>query len=155
VLRGQTMLQPARKTHEPARPDFREDALHFRSGTVSVRVRVTPERRKTPMGDLVLRGFIEGKEIEVVFPGRRQAAAVPLMQRLMSKHQLAKIDQGKELAAQQGQVQMELKVDGAWRVRLMNEQDAKPERRFQLVVARWRYRGPDGVEHVFGHLPSM
>ncbi|MGR3514072.1 MAG: hypothetical protein ACU0GG_15035 [Paracoccaceae bacterium] len=149
------MLQPARKSHEPLRPDVREDSLHFRSGTVSVEVKVTPQRRKTMTGDLVLRGFIEGKEIEVVFPGRRQAAAVPLMQRLMSKHHLAKMGEGKNgVPAQPEATHMVLKVDGVWRVRLMNEQDAKPERRFQLVVARWRFRGPDGVQHVFGHLPS-
>lgn len=156
MTRGKTMLQPARKAPEQARPDFREDALHFRSGTVSVRVRVTAQRRKTPMGDLVLRGFIDGKEIEVVFPGRRQAAAVHLLQRLVSKRQLAKTGQGTtDALVQDTDARLELKVDGAWRVRLMNEQDAKPERRFQLVAARWRYRGPDGVEHVFGHLPSV
>ena len=148
------MLQPVQKTPEQTRPDFREDALHFRSGTVAVSVHVTPQRRKTPMGALVLRAFIDGKEIEVVFPGRRQAAAVPLLQRLVSKQQMQKTGSSQPGGAQQDRTRMELKVDGAWRVRLMNEQDAKPERRFQLVAARWRYRGPDGVEHVFGHLPS-
>ena len=149
------MLQPVRRPTDPARPDFREDALHFRSGTISVKVQVTPQRRKTPMGDLVLRGFIGGKEIEVVFPGRRQAAAIPLLQRLLSKRQLESLQGDKDQPSRsQDQVRMDLKVDGAWRVRLMNEQDARPERRFQLIAARWRYRGPDGVEHVYGHLPS-
>lgn len=108
------------------------------------------------MGDLVLRGFIDGKEIEVVFPGRRQAAAVPLLQRLMAKLQLAKLQDGSDAkSADSVDVRQRLRVDGTWRVRLMNEQDAKPERRFQLVAARWRYRGPDGVEHVHGALPSV
>lgn len=145
------MPQPLRIDAERRRPDFREDALHFRSGTVPVTVEVTPQRRKTPMGDLVLRGFIGGKEIEVVFPGRRQAAAVPLLQRLMAKVKMRELDPA---SSPQGDIRQALKVDGAWRVRLMNEQDAKPERRFQLVAARWRYRASDGVEHVFGHLPG-
>ena len=149
------MLQSARRAPDQVRPDFREDALHFRSGTVSVTIHVTPQRRKTPLGDLVLRAFIDGKEIEVVFPGRRQAAAIPLLQRLMSQQQMQKGGSTAKSAAASGETtRMQLKVDGAWRVRLMNEQDAKPERRFQLVAARWRYRGPDGVEHVFGHLPG-
>ncbi len=149
------MLQPVQKAPDLARPDFREDALHFRSGTVSVTIQVTPQRRKTPLGDLVLRAFIDGKEIEVVFPGRRQAAAVPLLQRLMSKRQMAQAAlTSTPGATKQDNTRMQVKVDGAWRVRLMNEQDAKPERRFQLVAARWRYRGPDGVEHVFGQWPS-
>lgn len=149
------MQQTARKAQITARPDFREDALHFRTGTVPVKVDVTAQRRKTPMGDLVLRGFIDGKEIEVVFPGRRHAAAVPLVQRLAAKLQSKTIEAGHEVPTiSAGNVSMSLKVDGIWRVRLLNEQDAKPERRFQLVAARWRYQGPDGVEHVFGHLPS-
>ena len=150
------MLQPVQKEHTRSRPDLREDSLHFRSGTVQVTVKVTPQRRKTPMGDLVLRGFIEGKEIEVVFPGQRQAAAVPLMQRLQARLQSARLETGtKRDGPVSTEVTQELKVDGAWRVRLMNEQNAKPDRRFQLVAARWRYRGADGVEHVFGHMPNV
>lgn len=145
------MLQPIRQGAEQKRLDFREDVFHFRAGTVPVAVEVTPERRKTPLGDLVLRGFIDGKEIEVVFPGRRQAAAIPLLQRLMAKVKMRELDPASRAG---GEVRQTLKIDGAWRIRLMNEQDAKPERRFQLVAARWRYRGSDGVEHVFGHLPT-
>lgn len=149
------MLQPLRKDRDPL-PSSREDGLHFRSGTVPVTVDVTPQRRRTPMGDLVLRGFIDGKEIEVVFPGRRQASAVPLVQRLMAKQQLSKITAASDdMGAGHAQVRQRVRIDGTWRVRLMNEQDAKPERRFQLVAARWRYRGPDGIEHVHGHLPSV
>ena len=148
------MLQPIRQKAAPERADLREDVLHFRSGVVPVSVEVTPQQRKTPMGDLVLRGLGGGKEIEVVFPGRRRALAVPLLQRLQAKLQLQKIDgsQGRNGAET---VRQALKVDGTWRVRLSNEQDAVPERRFQLVAARWRYRGADGLEHVFGHLPSI
>ncbi len=148
------MLQPIRKDAAERRSDLREDALHFRSGTVPVSVEVTPQRRKTPLGDLVLRGFVGGKEIEVVFPGQRQSAAVPLLQRLLAKVKLREFAaQGDAGKGDIGGVRQALKVDGAWRVRLMNEQDAKPERRFQLVAARWRFRGSDGVERVFGHLP--
>jgi hypothetical protein len=149
------VLQPLRNDLN-RQPLSREDVLHFRTGTVPVTVDVTPQRRRTPMGDLVLRGYIDGKEIEVVFPGRRQAAAVPLLQRLMAKLQLAKLQSGAdEKSAERTDVRQQVRVDGTWRVRLMNEQDARPERRFQLVAARWRYRGPDGVEHVHGALPSL
>ena len=149
------MLQPIRNAAAERRTDLREDALYFRSGTVPVSVEVTPQRRKTAFGDLVLRGFVGGKEIEVVFPGRRQSAAVPLLQRLLAKAKLSEFTaKGDAATTGTGGVRQALKVDGAWRIRLMNEQDARPERRFQLVAARWRYRGSDGVERVFGHLPG-
>lgn len=150
------MLQPIRKDTEQRRTDLREDALHFRNGTVPVSVHVTPQRRKTPLGDLVLRGFVGGKEVDVVFPGQRQTAALPLLQRLVAKVKLQQMDpKSQKEETVSGEIRQILKVDGAWRVRLMNEQDAKPDRRFQLVAARWRYRGADGVEHVFGHLPNF
>ncbi len=148
------MLQPKRQKAPDLRPDLREDALHFRSGTVSVTVDVSPQQRKTPLGDLVLRGSIGGKDIEVVFPGRRRALAVPLLQRLHAKAQLHKLDPKPAVAAETG-IRQRIRVDGAWRVRLSNEQDAVPDRRFQLVAARWRYKGPDGLDHIFGHLPAF
>ncbi len=150
------MLQPVRQKALSERPDFREDALLFRSGTVQVTVDVTPQRRRTPMGDLVFRGFVDGKEIELVFPGRRQAAAVPLMQRLLAKLRLSQLEGTSEKGSLvTDAVRLRLRVDGSWRIRLMNEQDAKPERRFQLVAARWRYRDQHGIEQVFGHMPSF
>ena len=150
------MLQPIRQKAIQDPIDYREAALHFRSGTVPIDVEITPQRRRTPLGDLVLRGFLGEKEIEVVFPGRRQAATIALLQRLQAKVQLEKLDpKSPKGAAAMGAIRQKLRVDGAWRVRLLNEQDAAPERRFQLVAARWRYRGADGVEHVFGYLPSV
>ncbi len=149
------MLQPVQNELTHRRPDLREDNLHFRSGTVPVTVMVTAQRRKTPMGDLVLRGLIGGKDIEVVFPGQRQLAAQPLLERLQARLQSARYERGSAADGKNlPEVRQELKVDGAWRVRLMNEQNAKPDRRFQLVAARWRYRGADGIEHVFGHMPN-
>lgn len=149
------MQQAVRQKVSQPRPDLREDALHFRNGTVPVTVQVTPRRRRTSIGDLILRGFIGDKEIEVVFPGRRQAAAVPLLQRLQTRlhHRTLDAPKATPISATDA-IREELRVDGAWRVRLINEQDASPERRFQLIAARWRYRGSDGVDHVFGHMPS-
>ncbi len=148
------MPQPMRQKVSQPHPDLREDALYFRAGTVSVTVDVTPQQRRTPLGDVVLRGEIGGKDIEVVFPGRRRALVVPLLQRLQAMRQFQKLDPKPERTADTG-IRQSIKVDGAWRVRLSNAQDAVPDRRFQLVAARWRYRGPDGVEHVFGNLPVL
>ena len=130
---------------------LREDATYFRSGTVQVAVEVLPQRRSTSMGDLVLRGFVSDREIELVIPGRRKAAAVPLLQRLQARVQFRKLQ---PKGGNGSEVREWLQVDGAWRVRLLNAQDAAPDRRFQLIAARWRYRDTNGVEHVFGHLPG-
>lgn len=154
--KGVPMLQPVRQKALATQAELRDDALLFRSGTVQVAVEVTPRTRRTPLGDMVLRGFIVNKEIEVVFPGRRQAAVVPLLHRLHGKLRRGKLDAPRKAPmSMTDAIRQRIQVDGAWRVRLLNQEDASPERRFQLVAARWRYRGDDGVEHVFGHLPSI
>lgn len=126
----------------------------FKSGTVRVAVDVAPEWRRSPLGDLMLRGYIAEKEIEVVFSGRRLAAAAQLAQRLNKI-----VDKIKSAANSSGRtpsstdLRQKLHIDGVWRVRLLAEQHGMPVRRFQLVAARWRYRGPDGVVHVDGEIP--
>jgi hypothetical protein len=145
------MQLPVRqKATEDARI-LREDAILFPSGTVQVAVEVTPRRRRCANADLILLGFVSEKEIELVFPGARKAAAVPLLQRLQAQLQYRKLLPDAKAAT--GEIRQPLRVDGIWRVRLLDEHSAVPERRFQLVAARWRYRDAKGVEHVFGYLP--
>ena len=131
------------------------DAGLFRSGIVQIAVEVTPYRRRSPNGDLVLRGFIENKEIEVVFPGRRQVEAAPLLTHLQQQAKVVKRSlDGADRLAVVGNTRQKLRIDGVWRVRLLAEENGMPVRRFQLVAARWRYRGANGVEHLCGHLPN-
>lgn len=147
------MTMPERQRVVSEVSAFDESHL-FTAGTVKVTVDVTPEWRKSPQGDLMLRGYIAGKEIEVVFAGRRQAAAVQLTQRLQQV-----VDKAKSSAKAAGRtpthadIRQRLHIDGVWRVRLLAEQQGMPVRRFQLVAARWRYRGVDGVVHVDGEIP--
>ena len=135
----------------PDHPALVEDH-QFRTGVVQVLVEVTPEWRRSPQGDLMLRGFIAEKEIEVVFPGRRRVAAAQLTQRLQKN-----VEQAKQVAKVAGRppsmIRQKLTVDGIWRVRLLAEQQGMPVRRFQLVAARWRFRGDDGIVHVDGEIP--
>lgn len=135
--------------------ESREDSLLFRTAIVTIAVEVTPQRRRTAAGDQVLRGFIGDKEIEVVFAGRRQGAAMPLMRMLQAKAQAVRLRaEAGGRAAPFGNMRHRLRVEGVWRARLLTEGRGMPERRFQLVAARWRYRGGDGAEQVHGYLPS-
>ena len=121
------MNQPIRQRAMSQSLVLDEDASLFRTSIVNVIVDVTPHRRRTANGDCIFRGFIGEKEIEVVIPASRQDAILPLIKFLQSRLQ----------AATQG------KSDGI------------PERRFQLVAARWRFRGSDGQDSLFGYLPSQ
>jgi len=129
-----------------------DDASIFRTSLVSVTVDVLPQHRKLPNGDQIFRGNIGEKDIEIVVPANRYEAALPLIKHLQNRLRLAQVSTGGDTVAS---VRQKLRVDGVWRVRMMNETNATPERRFQLVAARWRYRGADGVNASFGHLPGL
>lgn len=126
-----------------------------RKGVVRVSVEVTPEMRSMPEGDVVLRAYTNDKEIEVVFPNDRREAALRLITRL--RHA---VERGKAAIRLQQkepkprELRQTLHVEGVWNVRLMEEQHGLPVRRFQLVAARWRYTGTDGLVHVDGMVPQ-
>jgi hypothetical protein len=138
------MSLPERRIAYPEDPVRVEDRTLFRTSLVRITVEVTPERRRSSRGDLILRGYVAGKEIEVVFPGRRHAAAVPLLHRLQQILQ--------RMADRKTRAALAVRIDGCWRVRMV-ERDGLPDRHFQLVAARWQFRGPDGREHLHGELP--
>ena len=123
--------------------ELREDAVLFKGGIIRTVVEVTAQRRRTAKGDLILRGFIRGKEIDVVFPGRRVAAAAPLLLRLQ-QHANARA-KGADNAGklpETVEIRHKIRIDGSWRVRLLPEgEDGMPVRRFQLLAARWRHAG--------------
>ncbi|MEO0943579.1 MAG: hypothetical protein AAFY06_01880 [Pseudomonadota bacterium] len=126
-----------------------------RKGVVRVSVEVTPEMRHLPEGDIVLRAYTNNKEIEVVFPNDRREAALQLVTRLRRA-----VERGKakirleQKEPKPRELRQPLHVEGVWNVRLMEEQHGLPVRRFQLVAARWRYMGIDGLVHVDGVVPQ-
>lgn len=135
-----------RQTAYSEDPAIAEDRAYYRTGLVRISVEVTPERRRSARGHLILRGYVAGKEVEVIFPGRRHAAAVPLLHRLQGLVQRAK-ESGASRAS------LKVRIDGCWRIRMMTERDGMPDRRFQLIAARWQFRGNDGMEHLHGEMP--
>lgn len=122
-----------------------EDRGLFRGPLVNILVELTPERRKSSRGDMVLRAYVAGKPIEVVFTGRRHAAAVPLLHRLQALLQTVEPDGPRP--------RLKVAIDGIWRIRMAAERDGISDRRFQLVAARWHFAGRDGIKHLHGELP--
>ena len=149
------MNQPIRQKAISQGLSFADDASLFRTALVSVSIEITPHRRRTPNGDCIFRGFIAEKEIEVVIPASRQDGVLALMKALQIRLKSAGAGaNATDASAAQEAVRQKLHVDGIWRARLVNETNGMPQRRFQLVVARWRYRGADGLDTVSGYLPS-
>ncbi len=121
-----------------------------RGPVVSVQVAVTPQKKFTEDGNIILLGFLGETEVEVVF--KRDEAIRPLLTQLT---QLLKTARARSAAAD-GQVpnasslRCPLYVEGVWRVRLVFDQNDMPVRRYQLHAARWRVRRADGSEQIGG-----
>jgi len=139
------MSLPERRPTITESLNLTEDRALFRSGLVNINVDLTPERRRSSRGDMVLRAYVGEKEIEVVFTGRRHAAAVPLLHGL---HHLLQASSGIE-----SRPSIKVRIDGVWRIRMMTDRDGIADRRFQLVAARWQFEGRDGVKHLHGEMP--
>ncbi len=144
------MPVPERLGALPSRQPDSEDDL-FLHGTVCVTVQVALQWRRSSQGDIVMRGFVGGKEIEVVFRGQRRNGALQLAQRLHES--VTKPKAGQPSSGDRAELRPTLVIDGVWRARLMAEQQGIPVRRFQLFAARWRYHGPHGMVYVDGFVP--
>ena len=132
----------------------REDRGIFKTGTVEVRLEMTALHRKTKRGDILFVGFLDGTEVEVIFPGRRSVVTAPLISdisRFVSQVQRA-ASQAKKPAPDVTEIRYPLRAKGTWRSRLLGD-DNDFERKFQFLVAQWVIPGPNGTERHFGDLP--
>lgn len=106
-----------------------EDDGLFGKGIVEVSVEVAPLRRRASRGDLVLLGHVGRHEIDVIFPGRRAHAARSLLAWFAERER-----KGLERATD---IRCALRVEGCWRNSIVQPEIGLPERRYQLLVARW------------------
>jgi len=109
--------------------DEAEDEGLFGKGVVEVSVEVTPHRRRASRGDLVLLGQIGRHQVDVIFPGRRARAARSLLTYFAARERKEQVSSA--------QIRCPLRVEGVWRISLVQTDVGLPERRYQLLVARW------------------
>lgn len=109
--------------------DEAEDEGLFGKGVVEVSVEVTPHQRRALCGDLVLLGQIGRNEVDVIFPGRRARAARSLLAYFAERERKEQVPTA--------EIRCPLRVEGSWRIRLVQTDVGLPERRYQLFVARW------------------
>jgi hypothetical protein len=121
-----------------------------RGTVVSVQVAVTPQKKITEDGHIILLGYMENAEVELVF--KRDEAIRPLLTHL---NQLINVTRSRHTSAglpppHASDLRCPLNVEGIWRVKLYFDQNDMPVRRYQLHAARWRVRRADGAEQIGG-----
>lgn len=146
---------PDRRDQLSVDPDLKEDAGIFKGGVVDVAFEVTPLRKRTTRGDMLVMGFINGVGIEVIFPGRRRASTGPLLSRLdhLVRQANREAQQAKKPTPSMMQIRFPLKAQGTWRTRIHRDPHDIVERTHQLLVARWTMRDGAGIERTYGDPP--
>lgn len=128
-----------------------EDSRLFAKDIVEVELELTPLRRMSSRSDLVIAGFINGSEIEVVFAGRRRTAVAPLTSTL------DRLSRGATLENTETQLHSDIRCAvralGCWRKSVVEEAQGLIERRHQFLVARWSFSESDGIEKTYGEAP--
>ncbi len=146
---------PDRRDQLSVVPDLKEDSGLFKGGVVEVAFEVTPLRKRTTRGDMLVMGFISGVEIEVIFPGRRRASTGPLLSRLdqLVRQANREAQQAKRPAPSMTQIRYPLKAQGTWRTRIHRDPHDIVDRTHQFLIARWMMRDGAGIERVYGDPP--
>ncbi|MCV6591776.1 MAG: hypothetical protein OIF48_02410 [Silicimonas sp.] len=121
-----------------------------RSNIISVQVDVTPQKKTTKDGNIVLLGYLQDTEVEVVF--KHDGAIHPLLTYL---NQMIKVSRSRASAAGRpaphvSNLRCPLNIEGFWKVRLIFDTDDMPQRRYQLHATRWRVRRTENGESISG-----
>ena len=121
-----------------------------RGAVVSVQIAVTPQKKYTEDGHIILLGYMQNSEVEVVF--KRDVAIRPLLTHL---NQLIQVARARATAAGEpppnaSTLRCPLNIDGIWRVRLVFDRNDMPMRRYQLHAMRWRVKRADGSDQIGG-----
>ena len=123
---------------QPAPPPVPLPSTSKPGPLVTVRVALSPQKKQTPNGEIVILGYVKQSEVEIVF--KRENTLIPLLTRLteLVKFARKKCESVGEPMPHVSELRCGVDVEGSWRVRLQVDDDEIPVRRYQLLVNRWR-----------------
>ena len=134
-----------------------EDWGIFKNSIVTVNLALSPLRRETSRGDLLCAGFQDDTRVEVVFPGRRRAAAKALeaeLDRFLKTETDAALSRGMS-RPHAINIRFPLQASGIWRTRLSETEEEEWERVYQFMSACWTYSDHLGRAQTFGDMPKV
>ena len=108
--------------------------------TVAIQVSVTPQKKVTPEGEIIILGYVQHSEVEVIF--KRDQSIMPLLHALYQIIQAARrrsAETGKPMP-HVSYLRCPLHVEGKWRVKVDVDDDEMPIRRYQLLATNWRLK---------------
>lgn len=133
-----------------------EDAGLFKNTTSPLKVELVPQLHRNARQDLVVRGFINGHQIDVIFAGRRVAQAAPLEAQLA-----AMISQARRQALGNGTMpevdtlRLPTRIEGAFRPKFVRDAAGCETRSYHFMAARWTMIDSTGNIDVYGAAPLV
>lgn len=156
IQKNRPNMKKPRKSALQKTPRY-EDAGLFRHKLCHVRVELVAKMHYNRRKDIVVKGYLkDGREIDVLFAGRRAsdaAAIIKLLRGLQSKLRQPAFRKRLE-KSKLSAIRLPVEVEGAWRPQFTMEKDGFQDRRFQLIAARWNLSNGKGRIFRYGK-PAM
>ncbi|MEP1519173.1 hypothetical protein [Ascidiaceihabitans sp.] len=135
-----------------------EDAGLFKNTVSPIDVELVPQMQRNARQDLVVRGFLQDRSIDVVFAGRRAKQVAPL-----ETHLSAMVAHARRWAQGQGlgksvdveSLRLPLRIEGAFRPKFSRDVSGWETRAYQIMVSRWTMIDAVGNITVFGTQPVI
>lgn len=126
-----------RRPNAAVSPESEDEGL-FKNTVAWVNVQLVPKSWQNGRGDVLISGIDEnGKEIEVLFAGRRTVEAVPLLQALDKLQHEGDTDSGSDAAYARAHLKLPVRIKGAWRARLQPRGGGVQRSVAQLIASEW------------------
>ncbi len=132
-----------------------EDRGLFKKPPTELVVKLIPKFGKNSRGDVIIKGLVQNDvEVDIVFAGRRKKQADELVTLLRRKW-----DNANYMAPNGGarptrsDVRLPTRVQGSWRTRVVEDEDALFSKEYQLLVSRWAFNSESGELRSFGEPP--
>lgn len=135
-----------------------EDAGLFKDEVCQINVELCPIIQRNGRQDLLVTGYTKGSlSICVLFAGRRLTDAAPLVASLKSLRDASLMRARKRgvPAPLNPSLRMPVQIEGAWRKRIITDNDGFAQRSYQLIAARWTVVDQSGQTINFGSPPAL
>lgn len=128
-----------------------EDAGLFKNTVAPIDLYLVPEMHRNARQDLVVRGFVQGHQMDVIFAGRRAQQVRPLEMHLINLlSQYRGRAHGGNAPLNIDNLRVPLRVEGTFRPKFSSDNDGWETRCYHYMVARWTMIDPQGNIDVYG-----
>ncbi|MCG7624025.1 hypothetical protein [Epibacterium sp. Ofav1-8] len=146
-----------RRAQTPVSPEYEDSGL-FKGGVIQVQLALVPVFGTTSRGDCTTRGFnADGCEVSVVFAGRRRPHFEAIYNQLRYMYaQAHHMDAIRGVKMRDvNDIQLQVQCEGAWRARMLVDENGQERRSLQFMLARWAFQAHDGQTLRFGTAPLI